>query len=560
MDTPCTSRRPCPTGRTSSRKRATSENLATKPGSIRAIFASRSSGWFLALLILLGLTMAFRAPGAVPPKTNVLFIYVEDLGYYTSERFAREPMTGITGLKTPHLDKLAAESVVFTRAFCGQSVCSPSKGAIYTGLAPHANGIWRNVFNHAMPGRRGPEHWIPLPSPLTKENDPSNTGVGGIHEDLPNFIQRLHAADVHCALSGKLHVQPARQFPYDAFVGADDLDAVIKGAGGKPWFFWCNPGDTHAPWWRHVQHKLTRPNDRNSAPKDVDPAALTMPPWLPDTPKSRVDLAQYYSCVRSADEFVGALLAKLEASGQAERTLVVFTGDHGIPIFRGKTSVYPAGTQVPLFIKGPGMKPGRVITTPVSQMDFNPTFLEAFGLPPLPDTHASSLWPVLSGKSDRIAGRETILTETNNSLMSQPANKGDRTAARAVCDGRYYYIANVIQERTKLPEEKAIAVGTGHGEYGDPGPQYAIDLHDEAVRQKAAQPLPYELLRQLCMGDAPKEELYDLDRDPWAVKNLANDPAHSAALAKMRAEMKHWRAFTGDRDIHPREIKRRTAR
>jgi hypothetical protein len=126
-----------------------------------------------------------------------------------------------------------------------------------------------------------------------------------------------------------------------------------------------------------------------------------------------------------------------------------------------------------------------------------------------------------------------------------------------VCDGRYYYIANIIQETTSLPEDKALDVGTGFGEYGDPGPQYAIDLHDQTVRQKSAQPLPYELLRQLCMGDAPPEELYDLDSDPWAVNNLVDDPASAKTLAWMRDEMKRWRQVTADRDVHPRTVARR---
>ena len=85
------------------------------------------------------------------------------------------------------------------------------------------------------------------------------------------------------------------------------------------------------------------------------------------------------------------------------------------------------------------------------------------------------------------------MTETNNSFMSAPAHRGDSTAARAVCDGRYYYIGNLIQDSVTLPEIEAIHVGSGHGEYGDPGPQYAIDLHDETVRHKETQPLPYEL-------------------------------------------------------------------
>ena len=101
-------------------------------------------------------------------------------------------------------------------------------------------------------------------------------------------------------------------------------------------------------------------------------------------------------------------------------------------------------------------------------------------------------------------------------------------------------------------------LGTGHGEYGDPGPQYAIDLHDETLRQKDNQPLPYELLRQLCMGDAPKEELYDLETDPWGVKNLIADPAQANTLARLRQEFADWRQATGDRDVHPKTIARRT--
>jgi N-sulfoglucosamine sulfohydrolase len=512
------------------------------------------------LFSLLLLTLHFfTALTLAKTPMNVLFIYVEDLGYYTSERAAREPNTRLTGLHTPHLDKLAAESVVFTRAFCGQSVCSPSKGAIYSGLAPHTNGLWRNCHN-AHPKHGGPERWTPLPSPLTSQNDPSHLAAGGLHEDIPNFVQSLNASGVYCALSGKLHVQPARHFPYDRFFPTKNINAVMQAAGAKPWLFWCNPSDTHAPWWNHVKQagKLRNAKDRNSPPTDIDPAALTMPPWLPDTPAARIDLAHYFSCVKIIDRFVGEMMSKLEASGQADNTLVIFTGDHGIPCQRGKMSVYPTGTQVPLFIKGPGVKAGRILSTPVSQMDLNPTFLEAFGLPTFTNTHASSLWPILRGETDTIPDRRTAFTETNHSSMSQVGTRGDRTAARAVCDGRYYYILNIVQQRTQLPEEKAVNIGTGFGEYGDPGPQYANDLHDETVRQKEKQPLPYELLRQLCMGDAPEEELYDLDADPWAVKNLAADPAHSETLTQLRAEMKLWRVRTEDRDAHPREIPRRT--
>ncbi len=479
-------------------------------------------------------------------KPNILFIYVEDLGYYTSERAAREPNSGIAGLQTPNIDAFAKESITFTRAFCGQSVCSPSKGAIYSGLLPHTNGIWRNVHN-AHPKLGGPEKWIPLPDPLTPANDPTFLAVPGMHADIPNLVQMLKAHDIYCALSGKLHVQPARNFPYDVFVQDNNLEAVIKAAGDKPWLFWCNPGDTHAPFWRHVQKKLVNPKDRNSPPKDVDPAAIQMLPWLPDTPASRIDLAQYYSCILNMDTFLGEMMQKLHASGQADNTIVIFTGDHGIPVQRGKTSVYPAGTQVPCFIKGPGIKTGRVIGAPISQMDFNPTFLEAFGIAPQPVCHGKSLWPILKGETDALPDRSTIMTETNISSSSAPKTQ-QLTKARGVCDGRYYYIGNVFQDTWKGPAEKALFVGSGSGEYGDPGQQYGIDLHDDSIRQKDKQPLPYELLRQLVLADAPKEELYDLDADPWAVKNLASDPAHAETLERLREEFVTWRALTQDTD------------
>ncbi len=508
---------------------------------------------------LLALSFAVANSIAAERTPNILFIYVEDLGYYTSERASREPGAMIAGLETPNLDKLARESVNFTHAFCGQSVCSPSKGAIYSGLLPHANGIWRNVFNRHG-SRGGPENWIPLPSPMTSKNDPSNTGVGGLHEDLPTLIEKLKVQGVYCAVSNKLHVQPARKFPYDIFVDESDLESVMKNAKDKPWFFWCNPGQTHAPFWKSIQYKLANPKNHNSAPNDVDPSEIAMLPWLPDTPAARIDLAQYYSNVLIIDDFVGSMMRKLDDSGQADSTIVVFTGDHGIPVQRGKTSVYPAGTQVPCFFKGPGIAGQRLVSTPISQCDFNPTFLEAFGASAEPDCHGASLWPILSENADSIAGRQTVMTETNNSFMStqsQSKQRGNQTAARAVCDGRYYFVANVVQERIDLPEDQAIFIGSGHGEYGDPGPQYEIDLHDETIRQKASQPLPYELLRQLCMSDAPPEELYDLDSDPWAVHNLIDDREYAEVANRMRNELGEWRTRTNDVDIHPRKIPRR---
>lgn len=140
------------------------------------------------------------APGSAAEPTrppNILFIYIEDWGYMTGERAAREPNAAIAGLNTPNINAFAKNSITFTRAFCGQSVCSPSKAAILSGLAPHANGIWRNVHNN-HPKLGGPEKWIPLPNPLTKENDPTFLAVPGMHDDLTNMIQLFKTKGIYC--------------------------------------------------------------------------------------------------------------------------------------------------------------------------------------------------------------------------------------------------------------------------------------------------------------------------------------------------------------------------
>jgi N-sulfoglucosamine sulfohydrolase len=488
-------------------------------------------------------------------EPNILFIFPEDMGYYTSERALKEPNARVAGLSTPNIDALASDGVAFTRTFCGQSICSPSKGAIYSGLLPHSNWIWRNNHN-AHPTLGGPDKWIPLPDPITPANDPSYLPAGGMHDDLPNLIQMLKANGVYCALTGKLHVQPARNFPYDIFLNTKSLETAIQEAGGRPWFFWANPSETHAPFWKSIQNKLVDPNNPNSAPKDVDPDKIIMLPWLPDTEKCRVDIAQYYSNVQTIDDYVGTMMDKLKNSGQEANTVVVFSPDHGIPEQRGKTSVYPAGTHVPCFIKGAGVQGGQRLNMPVSQMDLNPTFLETYGILPQVKCHAKSLVPILNGTKNNFEDRETIMTESNGRYSSAPHGTQE-TVARAVCDGRFYYIRNIYQDRTQLSESAALYVGSGSGEYGDPAGIYYVDLHDETVRNKNLETLPYELLRQLCMSDAPTEELYDLDADPWAVNNLAQDSAYLETLQKLRSEMNNWRSDTKDKDQHPKQTPRR---
>ena len=165
----------------------------------------------------------------------------------------------------------------------------------------------------------------------------------------------------------------AKQELYDEVLGNFD-DFLAQCPSGQPFCYWFGPTNVHRKWTQGSGKSLW----------NIDPDALQgkLPPFLPDVPEVRQDLADYFGEIAAFDAALGVLIRRLEEVGQLENTVIVVSGDHGAPGFPyGKCNLYDFGSRVPLAIRWGGVKPGRVIDDLVSLTDLAPTFLELGGEP-----------------------------------------------------------------------------------------------------------------------------------------------------------------------------------
>ena len=484
----------------------------------------------------------------VEQRRNIVIFLTEDQSYHLG-------CLGTKGLDTPNLDKFGANGVIFERTFCLGSVCSPSKMGLFTGTYPHMNSTYRNVLNYGTN------------FPLPEGHDPSELYYGGVHEDLPTLVEIFRDRGYFTAISHKTHVQPIRKFPYHKGYGdpttpdlvASYIDDALKQAGDRPLFFLLNVGGPHLAF-----RRLPILNDQWSSDGglvddghvlNVDANNIEVPYCYPDVPGVRQDIADYYGSIEVIDSFYGAYISSLADAGAERNTLTLFTSDHGIGLHRAKQSIYGAGLQVPFLVAGAGVASGIRNSEPISHLDIAPTLLEFAGIPTPPSMLGESLWPILNGSQVDLSGRETVLTGCYENYD-----------ARAVCDGRYYYIRTLRQvsgSKLRYPQldEKGVDwvlnTGLNTDQYAFGAPWYNRTF---SATEQATHTPQRELLRQLLEGELPKEELYDISNDLWMTNNLVADPALQDVVKQLRTELVRWRRETGDYALSHTEMIRRTER
>jgi arylsulfatase A-like enzyme len=425
-------------------------------------------------------------------RPNILFCIADDWSW---------PHAGVYGdsvVKTPTFDRVAAEGALFTHSFCASPSCSPSRAGILTGQAIHRLEEGGNLWG-TLPVR------YPVYSTILEKAGyhvgsqgkgwgPGNIQVGG-HTRNP---------------AGKVF-RSFKQF----------LQEKPKDA---PFCFWYGSTDPH------------RPYDLGSGARSGMKAAdVRVPPFLADTPEVRSDILDYYFEVERFDRTVSELLKELADAGLVENTLVVITSDNGMPFPRAKTNLHDSGSRMPLAIRWPAkIKPGQKHAALVSHTDFAPTFLEAAGLPALPEMTGKSLLPLLLGKSSE--PRDTVFIGRERHAN---VRKGDLSyPARAVRTREFLYIRNFRPERWPAGDPE---LWKAVGPFGDIDGSPSKDL----ILNKRDDPAIAPFFNLAC-AKRPAEELYDLAKDPWQVKNVAGQPEYAEAQRKLRAALDKWLQETGD--------------
>lgn len=471
-------------------------------------------------LLLLALVLGpGSAAGAEAIRPNILLLVAEDMS-------ARVGAFGDAVAVTPHLDRLAAEGIRYPNAFTASGVCAPSRAALITGVHPNRLGAqhMRSSDFRPAPGQPGPSGYTAVPPPEVKA-----------------FPELLRAAGWFTSNNAKLDYQFSGALPGSGPFTIWDADGWRTDwrdhPDDRPWFAMQNFLVTHESGLFPVQI----PRNLTQAlmllmrigswfpPQVVETQAVTVPPYYPDTPTVRATLARHYANVALMDARVGEILEQLDASGEAERTIVVWTTDHGDGLPRAKRELYDSGIRVPLIVRWPealrppGAAPGRVDERLVSFVDLAPTILAMAGLE-TPDWMDGR---VFAGRT-AAPPREFVFAARDR--IDTVADRG-----RAVRDARFKYIRN---ERRDAP--------AAHRSDFRENLEMMAELRRlfEAGRLDPVQSAWFETPR-------PGEELFDTRADPDEVVNLARDPAHAATKARLRAALDAWLASQGDAEATP---------
>lgn len=310
-------------------------------------------------------------------------------------------------IKTPNINKLAEDGLVFENAFLTCSSCSPSRCSILTGRYPHSTGA--------------PELHMPLPA------------------DQVLFAGQLQKAGYYTAVAGKYHIGPDRA-EFDTIYGGGPsgcenwVKALEERPKGKPFFLWLAAIDPH------------RNYKPNTIAEPHSPENVKVPTFLPDADSTRKDLALYYDEISRLDSYLGKVMEELKNQGVDDNTLVIYMTDNGRPFPRCKTRLYDSGIKTPFIVRWPGITKKRRTNSLVSSIDIAPTFCELAGAQISPTFQGVSFAPILFEKSAEI--RNYVAAEHN--WHDYQAHE------RSIRNKQYLYIRNALPNLNASPPADAI--------------------------------------------------------------------------------------------------------
>ena len=484
----------------------------------------------------------------MPP--NIVFAFADDWGRYASAYRPFERDNSINALiDTPNFDWVAREGVLFLNAFVPAPSCTPCRSSILSGQY-----FWQTGLGAILQGAVWDETIPTYPLILEVEGyhigytykvwSPGRTMNAPYGGERTRYESagRLYTSFSHVATEKApgLGVDVAKQMLLDET--RRNFDSFLEARPeGKPFCYWWGPTNTHRTWERGSGEALWG--------LDPDDLKGRLPEFLPDVHDIREDVCDYLGECLAVDAGLGVLIERLEAIGELDNTLVVVSGDHGIPGFpRAKCNLYDIGSEVALAARWPGRVPsGRVVEDFVNLMDLAPTFLDAAGVD-IPDSmSARSLLPVLeSDQSGQVeAERTSVVTgrERHNAISRQ----GNLPyPMRAIRTKDFLYVHNFEPDRWPVGDPRGLddlqaeapswesLLASSRPAYTDMdgGPTKAWMIHHRADEDVQA-------LFQIFFGKRPREELYDLRVDPDYMNSVTGNPDYEHVRKDLADRLMH---------------------
>ncbi len=488
-------------------------------------------------------------------KPNILFLFADDWGRYAGAyaKVDGRPSPNQV-VRTPNIDRMAREGVLFRNAFVNAPSCTPSRSALLSGRHFFSTGrgaiLQGAVWDEQIPSwplllRRAGyflgksfKVWspgTPVDAPFGGQKH-AFQGAGGLFNNFSeNASQMMRGGMRADAAKAKLLGEVRDNF--QSFLKARPKD--------QPFCFWFGPTLVHRKWEKGSGKGIWNINSDDLKGK--------LPKFLPDVPEVRQDFADYLGEIQAWDAGVGVLLQMLTEAGELENTIIVISGDHGAPGFPGgKCNLYDFGVGVSLIVRGPGIPAGRVVDDFVSLMDLAPTFLELGGVEKAAGMQGRSFVNVLqSTKSGLVDPGRTWVVTGRERHVAAARDKNLPYPQRALRTEKFLYIRNFEPDRWPMGDPKTVTATAAPS---------ANDLEHNthvAFADMDASPTRAWLVGKrndpqwkwhydYAFGKRPAEELYDVANDPDQIKNLAADPAYAEAKKELSTRLLRILTEAGD--------------
>ena len=460
--------------------------------------------FWLAFICLI--TLSCVTEKKVDKPLNVVWISCEDMG----------PILGAYGnaiIKTPNLDRLAREGVLYKNAYSTVGVCAPSRFSIITGMYSARLGA------HNM--RTGDYHNFKTPEEVSYKQDIGVIDKAGVnipqYEVVPPkhvkpFTEILRSNDYYCANNFKCDYQ--FNSPFTSWDEVSSTVSFRDAPKDRPFFYVWNSLLTHeSRIWQRSNEALT-----------VTPQDVIIPDYFPDIPEVRMDIARKYSNIEAMDKKVGELLSQLEEDGLLETTIIMFWSDHGGNLLRQKRAVGNSGLNVPLIVRYPDKKmAGKVEDRIVSLMDLAPTVLSLLNIEPPAHYDGKAFAGPFEDQPRKYAFGTADRFDESTDMQ------------RSVLDGRFVYIKNFMPELPLIYRNKY---------------RERIPMNSKLIQMDSQGELDGDA-SYIFMKTKEVEELYDLQEDPYEVTNVATNPEYEDKLVELRNALSAWQIEIDDKGFLP---------